>query len=384
MAARKGIFMTQDSKNDIKRYYIAYVDLLGYKDFFEKHPEKVHDFLDLIRGAIKDTKSQISITNESEILKNYAYIDVKVKIFSDNILLCMESGENELEIIRLLSFLSLVAGMQRVFITKYGLFLRGGVTIGDMFINDDFVFGQGLIDVVELEQKAIYPRIIVSEPVVKFVYEYHYLSNEILLRFSDILSRLQSKQEVSVEELMFIDNYKQSLNREYYAAMWKNKLLLSDADGMDFLNYLYNTNVRELVTQEQFDYMCDFLSKQFPRDFASLKNDGYDYSWTLNEHKNKLVEKLTEYGQYNDIATGKSKSAEIREKVLKKYMWVLRFHNYIVDTAKAPEYKIYAQANCDGRFMTMNVAIPQNNPLDNISGTVDKPGDNIINENQPI
>ena len=39
MAARKGIFMTQDSKNDIKRYYIAYVDLLGYKDFFEKHPD---------------------------------------------------------------------------------------------------------------------------------------------------------------------------------------------------------------------------------------------------------------------------------------------------------------------------------------------------------
>ena len=53
------------------------------------------------------------------------------------------------------------------------------------------------------------------------------------------------------------------------------------------------------------------------------------------------------------------------DKVLKKYMWVLNYHNFIIDTVNMPEYKIYAVANCDGRFKTMNVTIPNNNTIDN-------------------
>ena len=30
-----------DNTREIEKYYIAYVDLLGYKDFFENHADRV-------------------------------------------------------------------------------------------------------------------------------------------------------------------------------------------------------------------------------------------------------------------------------------------------------------------------------------------------------
>lgn len=47
--------MSQENKQPepIKEYYIAYFDLLGYKHFFQTHPDKAGDFLqtmDLFRN----------------------------------------------------------------------------------------------------------------------------------------------------------------------------------------------------------------------------------------------------------------------------------------------------------------------------------------------
>ena len=49
------------------------------------------------------------------------------------------------------------------------------------------------------------------------------------------------------------------------------------------------------------------------------------------------------------------RSAEVREKVLKKYLWVMKFHNFIAQKENILGCVINAQVNCDGRFMKMNV-----------------------------
>ena len=98
---------------EIEEYYIAYVDLLGYKNFFEKHADQVSDFLKTIQCAIEKTKGTVSKTNLSTIMSTYAEMEVKIKIFSDNILLCLKTGSEEVESIRLLTFLALIADIQR-------------------------------------------------------------------------------------------------------------------------------------------------------------------------------------------------------------------------------------------------------------------------------
>ena len=47
--------------NPINEYYIAYFDILGYKEFFETQPEKVADFLQMIHDVIQRTNGHIRL-----------------------------------------------------------------------------------------------------------------------------------------------------------------------------------------------------------------------------------------------------------------------------------------------------------------------------------
>ena len=60
--------MTQDSKKaePIKEYYIAYFDLLGYKVFFQNHPNEAENFLQVIHEAISLTKNYIQLHTRSK------------------------------------------------------------------------------------------------------------------------------------------------------------------------------------------------------------------------------------------------------------------------------------------------------------------------------
>ena len=348
-----------DNTRGIEEYYIAYVDLLGYKNFFEKHADRVYDFLKTIQVAIETTKGIVLKSNSSPILNKYADMDIKVKIFSDNILLCLKTENKQIEIIRLLTFLSLIADIQRSFITEYGLFLRGGVTIGEMSFNDDFVFGQGVIDGVEMEARAIYPRIILSRLIVDFLFQRHYISDYELQRCADVANKTQFRKQISLDEQAFLNANAPKISNELFSSKWKYNLVIEDADGANVLNYLYNLNSQTMLHEEQWQDVLKLVKAYFPQDYDIVVNDGYNYKDMLWCHKERVQEKLLEYGKYDDIETSDIKSADVRENVFKKYLWVMKIHNFIAQKEQLSDCVINAKVNCDGRFMKMNLSAEQ-------------------------
>ena len=85
--------MMQESRQaePIKEYYIAYFDLLGYKEFFHNYPGKVEDFLQIIHDAISNTKDYIQGIESSLIGGELGKLSIRTKVFSDNVLLCLET-----------------------------------------------------------------------------------------------------------------------------------------------------------------------------------------------------------------------------------------------------------------------------------------------------
>ena len=79
--------MTADNMKaePIKEYYIAYFDLLGYKEFFRNYQDKVENFLQVIYEAISLTTSYIQEVNSSPIATDIGNLSIQTKIFSDNI-----------------------------------------------------------------------------------------------------------------------------------------------------------------------------------------------------------------------------------------------------------------------------------------------------------
>ncbi len=87
--------------------------------------------------------------------------------FSDNLALAApirtSDGEPELGI-----FLNAVAGVQ-LHLALDGFFSRGGLAVGQQFMDPQITFGPALVEAVELENTAVYPRVLLGRSVVNLV-----------------------------------------------------------------------------------------------------------------------------------------------------------------------------------------------------------------------
>lgn len=88
--------------------------------------------------------------------------------------------------------------------TKCGLLIRGGLTVGELYHDENIVYGPAMIRAYEMENKmAIYPRIIVDMKAFA-----QYCSNYIddSVKTSKILSLIECDQD----GMLFIDMLRQS------------------------------------------------------------------------------------------------------------------------------------------------------------------------------
>ena len=154
------MFFFNFKQDELQDYYLAYFDILGYKSYFENESDP-YDFLSVIQSAIEDMKKSVNIT------LSLNDVDVKFRAYSDNFLFYIKHENNELGAMAALAFLT--QQIQRRRLEKYSILIRGGITIGKFYVNKDFIFGKGLIDVYTLENKfAVYPRIILDNKNKKF------------------------------------------------------------------------------------------------------------------------------------------------------------------------------------------------------------------------
>lgn len=347
-----------NTPNPIKNYYIAYFDILGYKDFFNTQPDKVPELLDKIHDVVRRTKEHIGIANQSFIMSRMGQIDIKEKIFSDNFLICLEVMEGPTEQVRLLAFLQIIADIQRGFVNDYGLFVRGDVCKGFISFNEDYVFGEGLIKAVEIEDKeAQYPRLIIDSEIIHILQNNIFYSEEDQNRALEIEKKIGNNVEVSEDELVIYNSF--VLRMKFYISLLqlRNSLEMPCFDGKWMLNYLSNIDISAIWSDEAKNIILNNLQKISPLDYALANKPTMDIEEVLKQHKNRVEDKLRIFGNNNDIETGDDKSAKLREKVLRKYIWIMAYHNDICDICQKPDLKILTKSNCDRRFVNTTIEV---------------------------
>ncbi len=94
-----------------------------------------------------------------------------VKTFSDNIFVAFPFGSNSnmsdedvvhrflAELHHQIYELTLLAGFP----------VRGAIAVGSLMFTEKFLFGPALVETVELEKKAIFPRVILSDTVLRYI-----------------------------------------------------------------------------------------------------------------------------------------------------------------------------------------------------------------------
>lgn len=311
---------------EFSEYYVAYFDVLGYKEAFKKSENISVKLVESIENSIDLMKKIFSIVNDSFSELTDEKFELEYKIFSDNILICYKDTKSQLSEFYLVTFLRLVATIQRAFFEGFHLIVRGGITKGPLYLTNDLVGGKALIDAVELEEKALYPRIVIDDCIL-----------------SDLEPKIQN-----------------DFLKKFIKAPCQD-LLVKGSDGNFFLNYIisYSPWIMEPKNASQLNNIESFeeLGKKYRE--GCLCEPIYD-SECLNEvfvilgkHKEFVVKKIGEFSQSSN-----NMAEETRLKILKKYLWLASFHNKICeDMYKMPELKIHLKSEFNEQTLAFDVSV---------------------------
>lgn len=314
---------------DFSEYYVAYFDVLGYKEAFKKSEDVSAKLVDAIEFSIGMMKDIVSIVNTPIDNLTEETPKIEYKIFSDNVLICCKNTNDTLSTLSLVSFLRLVATIQRVFFERPLLIVRGGITKGPLYLTNDFVGGKALIDAVELESTAVYPRIVVADCIL----------NELdSFKMQDGL--FKSMVDASCQDLLVKDvDDKTFLNYIMSYDAWipfpKNGSQIESVGSFEELE----RNVRE-GRQRKPIYKPDCLRTVYA---------------ILKKHKDFVEEKVLEFSQSSNDEAEEAN----RLKIQKKYLWLVSFHNKICNHVlyKMPQLKINLKSEFNEQTLAFDVSV---------------------------
>ncbi len=157
-------------KQNFDEYIIGYMDFLGVRDKIQN--EKSFESLQILKFLISGTY------NISTYISGINSInDFDIKVFSDNIVIAQKVDKEKLGD-QIISIVNLIGSMQFQALLQFDFWLRGGITIGELYIDRTIVWGAGLIDAYNIENNlANYPRVILSN---KLLLQYDKYKNKTL------------------------------------------------------------------------------------------------------------------------------------------------------------------------------------------------------------
>jgi hypothetical protein len=257
MAMDGSAYIDENGNGIFKKSYCAYFDILG---FSEKIKASDLDFFNHYLNVIKKELENVEFFKKLSGDEN----EFEIKIFTDNFVIGFPwvDEEGELELGTLFIVLSI---LQYNLLTE-NIFIRGGISLSELYMDENTVFGPALIEAYQLEEKsAIYPRIILSDK----------LRGLILKHISFYL------EGWSMQEDQFI----------------------VDSDGVLFINYLHH--LIEIWNQDQFGDKAKYLTeklllhkKKIEENLVSNRSNirvFNKFSWVAKYHNhfcNKYLEEI--------------------------------------------------------------------------------------------
>ena len=238
--------------NEYKIAIITFFDILGFGQLVEKNnnPENIFDVLSLVKKSSEPDGELASLYDMSFV--NFSDTVVRTKNILSETNLQDPPGILFHEILDMVHI--------QVELAARGIFIRGSITIGKIFVENGLIYGPGLVRAYKLESKiASYPRIIIDPD---------------LLKIFDGTNALKSSIHTHDMEKGYLKN-----------------LLRKDIDGLWFIDYLRGS---EIEFEDAFDYYGFLLKnanviRKATKDLKELNDVVQKYSWLANYH-NSVVE----------------------------------------------------------------------------------------------
>jgi len=258
---------TGNAQNELRVCFIAYVDILGYRERIQKCK---NDYSALKR-ELDDFKLKI-LDHQILLIHSIEASGGMISFFSDSVIIHIPIPSDTPESFDdgrpyICSPIEDLAMYQFDLAIK-NIFIRGGASVNYGYLDNSIAFGPGLIDAVECEEAADYPRICLTEWAMSPIRDY-------------------------------IDNQWPGDERII-------KFVICGEDGKFFINYLY-------TIVDYIEETCD-----------SIPDDGKEYP--LYRNVPDAIDLMRKHK--NNIETNLEKEKETGPKIKNKFIWLANYHNY--------------------------------------------------------
>lgn len=137
---------------EYKEHFVAFMDILGFKELIEKEE---CDFIYHIFNEIHSNTKKRMNYNGKDIL---AYEHIKYKILSDSVIVFIDAEIDD----SFSALLNICNGLQSSLANRdIPILLRGGIAKGELYYENDIIYGKGLTKAYLLENNlARYPRVV--------------------------------------------------------------------------------------------------------------------------------------------------------------------------------------------------------------------------------
>ncbi|PTU27719.1 hypothetical protein [Stenotrophobium rhamnosiphilum] len=253
-----------------RKSYCAFLDVLGFSDRIKENAKSVAN-----ANALLQTFHDILTTQLKSLEEETTWSKLYLKSFTDNVILAHPQFSHDLESEFGFIIDSLISFQLQMVLN--GFFIRGGLTVGELYMDANVVFGQALIDAHDLESK------VADTPTVV-------LSNDVMSLVNSHLDYYSSKAHAP-----------------------QNRHVLVNSDGRYFINYLSGSILgsydREEVHWHSLEQHKERIEenlqkyKIFPKVFAK-------YAWSAAYH-NYFCELVCDYSGYDPKVKISSKNTQI-------------------------------------------------------------------------
>ena len=151
---------------------ICYADILGFRNMTERALQsgKETEFLQKLKRSLAAAYDRL---RELATLDGLVSPIFDMKVFTDNIIVAyplraqsVDRGEPEIGTL-LMIFAEVQASL-----AADGFFLRGAIAAGRHYQDDDIVFGDALLEAVDLDKSGSPPRLVIAPSVEKLILEH--------------------------------------------------------------------------------------------------------------------------------------------------------------------------------------------------------------------
>lgn len=235
-------------------------------------------FSTMIEDSKADTAKRRKIKKAVEMIQKSAesdYKDKKVSTFSDSAVISYRLNSRSSLFYLLMDVIHL-----QLELGTLGIMIRGGIAIGDCYHDGKNIFGPAMNEAYGLESKAAqWPRVVIKAETLKM--------------------GIVSSVDASVYALKY--------------------------DLADIMGCLKQDDYNDEVNDPDL-YFVDFL-----RQPQELTDFGDEYFEWLRGFRVAIIEGLNRYSPLSEDATDEAISKTGRNKVFKKYRWLLNYWNSVVD-----------------------------------------------------